>query len=1428
MKRRFFAAVMIGTLLCSVSFGATLAASFQGLGDLPGAEFYSEAYGISGDGRVVVGASQSVVPPSYSSPANEAFYWTQATGMIGMGDFPGGKLSSQAKAASTNGNVIVGHGKPDSPSYEAFRWTAETGLAGLGYLPEGSQYTQALDVSVDGSVVVGVGEGELGSEAFRWTESTGIVGLGHLPGGSGSFFSIACAVSADGSVIIGEDTSTGSYQPFIWTAETGMQIIPGYSTNARDISGNGQVVVLDMDSGSYSNAYRWTAVGGEEKIGNGRIYATNWDGSVIVGSNNDQAFIWDSENGMRNLKDYLITLSCFGMVGWNSTTATGISDDGTVIVGYGTNPKGKREAWMASVPAISHSNLVGQWKFDEISGTVAKDSIGTADGILRNGPLWAEGIIKGGLSFDGIDDYVEITGRKGISGGYSRTCMAWIKTLGTGQNSGILSWGGNTWIFGLFGTGELIVYAGGPYIQTTMLVNDDQWHHVAAVMKNDGTPNTSEIKLYVDGVIQITTQSPGAIYTPQSNDVLVGSFSSSGTPAAFFKGLIDDIQINDTALNENEIKDMAHIPFEYYGGGAGTATNPYQIRTPEQMNTIGANSADWGKCFKLMADIDMSVYTGTQYNIIGELLSPFTGTFDGNGHVVSNLTSTTENETLAGFFGCISNATIKNLGLENINVYSGQSCAGGLAGYQQESTIINCYTTGTVRSLGITNISNIPEGAGGLVGFQYAGMIIDCHSTVSVSCSKYAGGLVGYGQFGMISNCYSAGNVTSSSHAGGLVGRQSEGTLVNCNSMGMVTVPSSAGAIYVGGLVGFHAKGTISKCFSTGIVGGTSDYVSYAGGLTGLTHSGTITDCYNAASVSSSSATSIAAAGGLVGYLYHETAKIKTSYSTGKATATGARVYKGGLMGYGVSADPNCFWDTQTSGLNTSAGGIGKTTAQMKTQSTFASAGWDFVNTWCMNGYPALKWEINPLQARIDAALNGDTLVVQPGVYEGRLYFKGKNITLTSTNPQDPNIVASTIIRGRGIGPVVTFQGTETPDCVLQGFTIEGGRAPLPGGGGIFGGPAAAAMATIRNCVIQNNNTTDYGGAIGGVKGLISNCILRNNSAKYGGGLSWCDGRIENCLIVNNTATTAGNALHHCNGQILNCTIVSDNNLAVSQINSCAGSFSNSILDGQMNVFDACTGAVTYSCYPGATGTGNIAANPLFVNTDPNNLNNSDYHLLPDSPCIDAGNPASEYSQEPWPNGSRIDMGAYGNTSQATNSRDGLVPLGLMTVNKTRVGRTTFEYELAVMVRNSNTYDMTDVQMQLKDWDAAVLSVSDDAVTIDTIPAGATVTSADTFTLVIDRSTLILPGRLTWELTYYVPASGGQMQQATLSMPLSAIDAIPGDITGDGEVDFGDLAILADQWLQPPGTPSADMAPSPVDGQVNVLDFAVLAEHWLE
>ncbi|MFC1738235.1 LamG-like jellyroll fold domain-containing protein [Planctomycetota bacterium] len=110
-----------------------------------------------------------------------------------------------------------------------------------------------------------------------------------------------------------------------------------------------------------------------------------------------------------------------------------------------------------------------------------------------------------------------------------------------------------------------------------------------------------------------------------------------------------------------------------YGGGSGTAEDPYLIYTAAQMSAIGATPSDQEKHFKLMADIDLSYYTGTQFNIIGSEGNPFMGVFDGKGHTISNFTYLSEGTDYIGVFGVVNghNAEIKDLGLLEPNLSGG-------------------------------------------------------------------------------------------------------------------------------------------------------------------------------------------------------------------------------------------------------------------------------------------------------------------------------------------------------------------------------------------------------------------------------------------------------------------------------------------------------------------------------------------------------------------------------------------------------------------------------------------------------------------------------------------------------------------------------------------------------------------------------------
>ena len=285
------------------AFRWTAGGGTVGLGDLPGGEFGSFAYGISGDGSVIIGGGSS-------ASNGEAFRWTAAGGMVGLGSLLGSGFSSIAYGVNGDGSVVVGQSQsrllfpPPAPLYspEAFRWTAGTGMVGLGDLPGGEFDSEAKDVSSDGSVVVGYSTSASGREAFRWTAAGGMVGLGDLPGGE--FESLAFAVSGDGSVVVGASlygsfTDVGAFR---WTAGGGMVDLghlPGGIgfTEAYCVNGDGSVVGGESPVGGFL----WTAETGMERLWDvllregvnpatlgwsslGAVQGISADGTTIIGA----------------------------------------------------------------------------------------------------------------------------------------------------------------------------------------------------------------------------------------------------------------------------------------------------------------------------------------------------------------------------------------------------------------------------------------------------------------------------------------------------------------------------------------------------------------------------------------------------------------------------------------------------------------------------------------------------------------------------------------------------------------------------------------------------------------------------------------------------------------------------------------------------------------------------------------------------------------------------------------------------------------------------------------------------------------------------------------------------------------------------------------------------------------------------------------
>ncbi len=229
-------------------------------------------------------------------------------------------------------------------------------------------------------------------------------------------------------------------------------------------------------------------------------------------------------------------------------------------------------------------------------------------------------------------------------------------------------------------------------------------------------------------------------------------------------------------------------------------------------------------------------------------------------------------------------------------------------------------------------------------------------------------GLFGYLSGGAISNLGVTNvDITGANYVGALVGlNNNTSTVQNSYSTGSV----SGSATGIGGLMGQNSNSSaVQNSYSTGSVSGSADYV---GGLLGVNSGSTVENSYSTGSVSGN-----LSIGGLVGW---NSGTIQKSYSTGSVSGNSSF---GGLLGTNDPAGTvtNAFWDTQTSGQNSSAGGTDKTTSEMKDWATFTNtltlgltSAWDFVTNpyddvanndyWDMdqvgtvnNGYPILSWQ---------------------------------------------------------------------------------------------------------------------------------------------------------------------------------------------------------------------------------------------------------------------------------------------------------------------------------------------------------------------------------------------------------------------------------------------------------------------------------------
>ena len=299
---------------------------------------------------------------------------------------------------------------------------------------------------------------------------------------------------------------------------------------------------------------------------------------------------------------------------------------------------------------------------------------------------------------------------------------------------------------------------------------------------------------------------------------------------------------------------------------------------------------------KLMADISLEGISWTPVGYYDDSTLKeysYAGTFDGGGHIISNLKIDSSDSNYLGLFAYIATGgVVENLTLSDVAI-SGYEYIGGIAGYNR-GTIENCSVSGSVSGT---------YAVGGIVGKNNE--IIENCSLVegSISGDSAVGGIAGE-NYGTIENCIVSGSVSGTYTVGGIVGGNG-GTISACNNKGKV---SGTEAEYVGGIAGY-SSGKITACYNTGEVLGYTG----VGGIVGYNEGGRkISACYNTGNV-----LGFKNIGGIAGENY---GTIENCIVSG--SISGSSYYVGGIVGYNGGTISGCNNKGKVSGSSSCVGGI--------------------------------------------------------------------------------------------------------------------------------------------------------------------------------------------------------------------------------------------------------------------------------------------------------------------------------------------------------------------------------------------------------------------------------------------------------------------------------------------------------------------------
>jgi len=279
---------------------------------------------------------------------------------------------------------------------------------------------------------------------------------------------------------------------------------------------------------------------------------------------------------------------------------------------------------------------------------------------------------------------------------------------------------------------------------------------------------------------------------------------------------LDNSLIRCVATNSVGTANSNEVTLEVTALPDGSADNPFLVNSVATLQKVGSEYDGWGPTKHYRQTANITLGSSISWTPIGYEENPFTGTYDGGGYSVNNLTISSTNYRNLGLFGYIGkNGVVKNVALRSVSInHTGSTgTIGGIAS-ENFGTIENCYVTGTISG---------NDFVGGVVGTNIGGVIKNCYTTCTVTGRSDIGGIVGEnnGSSITVEACYATGKITGSNYVGGIVGIYSigTGTVRNCVALNSEVVATNNTG-NVGRVLGYNVQGTLANNYAraTGMI----------------------------------------------------------------------------------------------------------------------------------------------------------------------------------------------------------------------------------------------------------------------------------------------------------------------------------------------------------------------------------------------------------------------------------------------------------------------------------------------------------------------------------------------------------------------------------------------------------------------------------